>query len=55
MVINEIGNKYNRLTVIERDISKKGLAYWICECECGNYCSVSGNNTEEQLKIFLKL
>ena len=27
--------KFGRLTVIERDTSKKGV-YWLCQCECGN-------------------
>lgn len=40
-VKNLIGQKFGRLTVIERDKSKKGgAAYWICQCECGNITSV---------------
>lgn len=35
--INEIGNKYGKLTVLERAGSnKRGRALWLCECECGN-------------------
>lgn len=35
--INEIGNKYGSLTVIERDKSKNvGHIHWLCQCECGN-------------------
>lgn len=39
---SEVGNKYNKLTVVKRDTSKpKGKgAYWICQCECGNLTSV---------------
>lgn len=33
------GNKYGRLTVINRDTTRKGV-YWNCLCECGNYCSI---------------
>ena len=36
-VKNEIGNKYGRLTVLERaENNKRGSAQWLCECECGN-------------------
>ena len=36
-VKNEIGNKYGRLTVLERaGNNKNGNAQWFCECECGN-------------------
>lgn len=30
------GKKYNKLTVIKRDGSKNGRAYWLCKCDCGN-------------------
>ena len=29
------GNKYGRLTVIERIGSRKGRSYFLCQCECG--------------------
>jgi hypothetical protein len=29
------GQKFDRLTVIERDFSRKGTAFWLCLCECG--------------------
>lgn len=39
-MVNEIGNKYGKLTVIARaqkPIDKKSPgAYWLCKCECGN-------------------
>lgn len=41
-LINEIGNVYNRLTVLERDYTKTNRAYWKCRCECGNIVSVDG-------------
>lgn len=38
-MINEVGNKYGKLTVIKKvprpDGRPKG-AYWLCQCECGN-------------------
>lgn len=38
MPIKDLTNQqFGKLTVIERDLSKKGgAAYWICKCECGN-------------------
>lgn len=37
MMKNELGNKYNRLTVIGQEQSTAaGVARWMCECECGN-------------------
>lgn len=44
-VINMVGERYGRLTVIERDYSRpKGKAYWLCQCDCGNITSVSRGN-----------
>lgn len=37
------GMKYNRLTVLKRDIDKKGVWY-ICECDCGNIKSIRSNS-----------
>lgn len=35
--------KFGRLTVIERDTSRKGV-YWICKCECGNTKSIKSDS-----------
>lgn len=44
-LINEIGNTYNYLTVIERGPNtKEGRATWICECKCGNIVTVLGKH-----------
>lgn len=43
-VIDLIGQKFNKLTVLERDLTKTGRAYWICKCDCGNLTSVSGTH-----------
>ena len=41
--INEIGNTYGRLKVIERAGSNsQGRALWKCQCECGNIIIVRG-------------
>lgn len=43
--INEVGNKYGRLTVIaeaqERSASGGGVK-WVCQCDCGNMTTVLG-------------
>lgn len=43
-VKNEIGNKYGLLTVLNRNGSKNGKAAWLCQCECGNYITVTGDS-----------
>jgi len=40
-LINEIGNKYGRLTVLGRAESKCGTM-WLCRCECGRETTVRG-------------
>lgn len=43
--IDLTGQRYGRLTVIERDFSRKGNhAYWLCKCECGNTKSIKSYN-----------
>ena len=42
--VNEVGNRYGRLLVTEKneELSGKGhRAYWVCRCDCGNYKTVS--------------
>ena len=42
-IINEVGNKYGFLTVLERDGSNsQGKAVWLCQCNCGNLVRVTG-------------
>ena len=44
-VIDLVGQKFNKLTVIKRDGSdNRGEARWICECECGNQITVLSSN-----------
>lgn len=45
-VKNEVGNKYGKLTVLERSTEKDnhGFAKWICRCDCGKIVTVRGNN-----------
>ena len=45
--LNLIGKKFGRLTVLKEDIKlskEKKLSYWICQCDCGNYKTVSSTN-----------
>ena len=43
--INEIGNKYGKLTVIEKvENNKAGSVHWKCLCECGNIKIISGSS-----------
>lgn len=41
-IINEIGNTYGYLTVIEKSESKNNRAMWKCKCKCGKEIIVSG-------------
>lgn len=44
-LINEIGHKYGRLTVIERIGSNQDKkALWKCKCDCGNEIITTGKN-----------
>ena len=39
--IDLTGQKFGRLTVLERDKERVGgKAYWICQCDCGNITSL---------------
>ena len=42
--IDLTGQRFGRLTVIERDTSrpKNDGAFWLCKCDCGNVTSVRG-------------
>lgn len=42
-VVDLIGRKFGSLSVIERDTTVVGRAYWICKCDCGNIVSVRGS------------
>jgi hypothetical protein len=46
-LIDLTGQKFGRLTVIERDKEKaKGGTKWICKCDCGKIVSVYGGNLQ---------
>ena len=35
-MIDLTGRKFGRLTVVQRDYSKKNGTYWLCKCDCKN-------------------
>lgn len=45
MIINEIDNRYDRLTVLQRqETDKFGNALWLCQCDCGNTIITRGSH-----------
>lgn len=42
--VDETGNKYNKLYVINFSHINRGEAYWNCSCDCGNLCIIQGSN-----------
>ena len=44
IVIDETGNRYGKLVVLERENSHTGKARWICQCDCGNKTVANGND-----------
>ena len=42
--INEVGNKYGRLTVLKFAGRQGTFATWQCKCECGKITVVNGRN-----------
>lgn len=43
------GQKFGRLTVIERQGVKDGHAAWLCKCDCGNKKTVNGRHLRNGL------
>lgn len=43
-LIDLTGQKFGRLTVVERHGVKDGHAAWLCKCDCGNTTVVNGRN-----------
>ena len=42
--IDEAGNKYGSLTVIERAPNHREHVHWLCSCDCGNEATVDAAN-----------
>lgn len=43
-MLDLVGSKYGKLTVLEFAEKKKDVTFWFCECECGNQVRISRNN-----------
>ena len=43
-LIDLSGQRFGRLTVTERTVSKNGVAMWLCMCDCGNDVVASSIN-----------
>jgi len=44
-LIDETGNRYGRLVIIERAPNgKHGAARWLCQCDCGGQTVAAGNS-----------
>ena len=43
-LIDETGNMYGYLTVLNQEQSVDGVAMWRCRCKCGNICIVPGTS-----------
>lgn len=35
-----VGKRFGRLTVVSYSEKRRGLHYWKCKCDCGNFCEV---------------
>ena len=43
-LINEIGNRYGLLIVIDKTKDKNNKTIWVCKCDCGNLKNVRGSD-----------
>ena len=43
-LIDLTGQKFDKLTVIEKAPSKARHVYWRCVCDCGRECEISGES-----------
>ena len=49
-LIDLIGQRFGRLTVLQRAESKGGRTYWKCRCDCGNETIVLADNLRRGLQ-----
>lgn len=43
-IVDRVGQRYGKLTVVDLAPTIGGAARWVCKCECGNYAIVSANH-----------
>ena len=43
-MLDETGNRYGKLVVLERATHRSKNVHWLCECDCGNTTIVDGCN-----------
>ena len=46
-LINLVGKRFGRLTVIERYGYQGKIITWLCKCDCGNSCIVRGDHLKD--------
>jgi hypothetical protein len=44
-----IGQKNNKLTVVDFAYRQNGISYWICLCECGEYTKLREKNLKKTI------
>lgn len=42
VLINRIGDRFGRLTVLSRSENRNGRVYWNCQCDCGTRLAIRG-------------
>ena len=48
--VDIIGLRYGKLVVIRRSETEKNRARWVCKCDCGKYCTVTGKTLRDGKK-----
>ena len=43
-LIDLTGKRFGYLTVLQKDNTKNGVAYWLCKCDCGNKKAIKGQH-----------
>lgn len=43
-LVDMTGRRVGRLVALERAVSSRRVAYWLCACDCGNRCVVNGSD-----------
>lgn len=43
------GQKFGRLTVLEKRIGRHGRTYWYCRCECGSFPTMRNDAMQKNI------